>query len=61
LGQGHDWNNIAEVGRPSVRADVDSANLADSDLIPVPTTDLGEAVGASERFSINRADLGSPL
>jgi hypothetical protein len=43
FGQGHDWHDIQELDWPSVRADVEAASLADSDPLPVPDIDLGQA------------------
>jgi Restriction endonuclease len=43
FGQGHDWHDVQELDWPSVRADVEAASLADSDPLPVPDIDLGQA------------------
>ncbi|MFF4323284.1 restriction endonuclease [Streptomyces sp. NPDC001568] len=41
--QGHDWHDIAEFDWPSVRADIMAKALGDSDPLPVPNIDLGQA------------------
>ena len=43
FGQGHDWHDVYEFDWPGVRADVESATLSDTDPLPVPDLDLGEA------------------
>ncbi|MDI2031555.1 restriction endonuclease [Saccharopolyspora sp. TS4A08] len=43
FGQGHDWHDIYELDWPSVRADVEAGALADTDPLPVPDIDLGQA------------------
>ncbi|MFL6119605.1 restriction endonuclease [Actinophytocola sp.] len=43
FGQGHDWYDIAEFDWPSVRPDIEASTLADSDPLPVPDIDLGQA------------------
>lgn len=41
--EGHDWRDIANLDWPSVRTDIDAITLAESDPLPVPAIDLGEA------------------
>jgi hypothetical protein len=41
--EGHDWHDIAELDWPSVRSDIEAGALADSDPLPVPAVDLGQA------------------
>ena len=41
--QGHDWHDVLQFDWPSVRADVEAAELSDTDPLPVPDIDLGEA------------------
>jgi hypothetical protein len=43
FGQGHDWHDIHEFDWPSVRADVEAATFSDTDPLPVPDIDLGQA------------------
>ncbi|MHA7961253.1 restriction endonuclease [Streptomyces sp. L500] len=43
FGQGHDWHDIAEFDWPSVRVDVSAAGFSDTDPLPVPDADLGQA------------------
>jgi hypothetical protein len=43
FGQGHDWHDIRELDWPSVRSDVEAAALSDTDPLPVPDIDLGQA------------------
>jgi hypothetical protein len=43
FGQGHDWHDVLEFDWPSVRLDVEAAGLSDTDPLPVPDIDLGEA------------------
>jgi hypothetical protein len=43
FGQGQDWHDIAEHDWPSVRPDVEAAGFSDTDPLPVPNIDLGEA------------------
>jgi Restriction endonuclease len=43
FGEGHDWHDIQEFDWPSVRSDIESAALSDSDPLPVPDIDLGRA------------------
>ena len=43
FGQGHDWHDIREIDWPTVRSDVETGALADTDPIPVPDIDLGHA------------------
>ncbi|MET8454400.1 restriction endonuclease [Streptomyces sp. NPDC005209] len=43
FGQGHDWHDILEFDWPTVRADVEAGALGDSDPLPVPELDLGQA------------------
>lgn len=42
----HDWRDILTVDWPSVRADVDFAGFGETDPLPVPDIDLGEASAA---------------
>jgi hypothetical protein len=46
FGEGHDWHDIIEMDWPSVRADIEAASLSDSDPLPIPDVDLGEAASA---------------
>jgi hypothetical protein len=39
----HDWGDIANLAWPSVLRDVDAITLAESDPLPIPSIDLGEA------------------
>lgn len=41
--QGHDWHDIVEFDWPAVRADITAKALGDSDPLPVPDIDLGQA------------------
>ncbi|MFK0016362.1 restriction endonuclease [Streptomyces sp. NPDC091027] len=41
--QGHDWHDIVEFDWPSVRAGIESGAVGDSDPLPVPPIDLGQA------------------
>ncbi|MFD6186519.1 restriction endonuclease [Streptomyces goshikiensis] len=41
--QGNDWHDIVEFDWPSVRADIMAKALGDSDPLPVPDIDLGQA------------------
>jgi hypothetical protein len=43
FGEGHDWHDIRELDWPSVRAEVEAGALSDTDPIPVPDIDLGQA------------------
>ncbi len=43
FGQGHDWHDIHELDWPSVRSDVQAAAFTDTDPLPVPEIDLGQA------------------
>lgn len=43
FGQGHDWHDIHELDWPSVRPDVQAAAFTDTDPLPVPDFDLGQA------------------
>ncbi|MGH3830187.1 MAG: hypothetical protein ACRDRS_06980 [Pseudonocardiaceae bacterium] len=43
FGEGHDWHDIHEFDWPSVRSDVQAAAFADTDPLPVPDIDLGQA------------------
>ena len=43
FGQGHDWHDIAEFDWPSIRSDVAAGALSDTDPLPVPDLDLGQA------------------
>jgi len=43
FGQGHDWHDIRELDWPSVRSDVEGGALSDTDPLPVPDMDLGQA------------------
>lgn len=43
FGEGHDWHDILEFDWPSVRSDVEAGALSDTDPIPVPDIDLGQA------------------
>jgi hypothetical protein len=43
FGQGHDWHDIYEMDWPSVRSDVQAAMFTDTDPLPVPGIDLGQA------------------
>ncbi len=45
--EGHDWYDIAELDWPSVRSDIEASALADSDPLPVPAVDLGQAAAGS--------------
>lgn len=47
--EGHDWHDISEFDWPSVRADVEAAGFDDTEPLPVPKIDLGEA--ASSRLT----------
>ncbi|BBZ52359.1 restriction endonuclease [Mycobacterium heidelbergense] len=46
FGEGHDWHDILEMDWPSVRADIEAAHLSESDPLPVPDVDLGEAASS---------------
>ena len=46
FGQGHDWHDIHELDWPSVRSDVEAAGLSDTDPLPIPDIDLGQAAGS---------------
>lgn len=41
--QGHDWHDIVEFDWPAVRAGIEAKALGDSDPLPVPDIDLGQA------------------
>lgn len=41
--QPHDWRDIASMDWPSVRSDIDSASFSETDPLPVPDIDLGDA------------------
>lgn len=41
--EGVDWRDIANLDWPSVRDDIEAITLAESDPLPVPEIDLGEA------------------
>lgn len=43
FGQGHDWHDIHEFNWPSVRPDVQAAGFTNTDPLPVPDFDLGQA------------------
>ena len=43
FGQGHDWHDVREFDWPTVRSDVEAAALAETDPLPVPDIDLGQA------------------
>lgn len=46
FGEGKDWHDILEMDWPSVRADIEAAHLSESDPLPIPEIDLGEAASA---------------
>ncbi|MFG3091645.1 restriction endonuclease [Streptomyces antibioticus] len=41
--QGHDWHDIFEFDWPEVRAGIEAQSVGDSDPLPVPDIDLGQA------------------
>ena len=43
FGQGCDWSDIAQMDWPAVKRDALAATLAESDPLPVPAIDLGDA------------------
>lgn len=43
FGQGHDWHDINEFDWLSVKPDIKAAGFSDTDPLPVPAIDLGEA------------------
>ncbi|MGH3867026.1 MAG: hypothetical protein ACRDQ4_12965 [Pseudonocardiaceae bacterium] len=43
FGQGHDWHDIHAFDWPSVRPDVQAAGFTNTDPLPVPDFDLGQA------------------
>lgn len=43
FGEGHDWHDIHELDWPSVRSDVEGADISDVEPLPVPDMDLGQA------------------
>src|SRR6185437_14681359 len=43
FGLGHDWHDIYEFDWPSIRPDVEAAAFTDTDPLPVPNIDLGQA------------------
>lgn len=43
--QGHDWHDIYELDWPTARIDVEAAAFTDTDPLPVPDFDLGQAAG----------------
>jgi hypothetical protein len=45
FGQAHDWHDIYEFDWPSVRADIEAAGFSDTEPLPVPDIDLGDAAG----------------
>ncbi|MFE5893235.1 restriction endonuclease [Streptomyces sp. NPDC056462] len=45
--QGIDWHDIAESDWPSVRPDIEAAAFSDTDPIPVPDIDLGQAAASN--------------
>ncbi|WP_231614232.1 hypothetical protein [Mycobacterium nebraskense] len=46
FGEGHDWWDIVEFDWPSVKPEIVSAAMAESDPLPVPDIDLGVAAGS---------------
>lgn len=46
FGEVNDWHDIAEFDWPSVREDIEAAHFGDTDPVPVPEIDLGEASAA---------------
>ncbi|MGY2082872.1 restriction endonuclease [Blastococcus sp. SYSU DS0539] len=55
FGEGHDWDDIHTMDWPSVRADVEAAGFGDTDPLPVPDLDLGEAAGGHLTGSVTVA------
>lgn len=45
--QGHDWHDIVEFDWPAVRAGIEAKSLGDSDPLPVPDIDLGQAASGN--------------
>jgi hypothetical protein len=45
--QGHDWHDIVELDWPAVRAGIEAKSLGDSDPLPVPDIDLGQAASGN--------------
>ncbi|MEV6618522.1 restriction endonuclease [Streptomyces sp. NPDC051051] len=45
--QGHDWHDIVEFDWPAVRAGIEAKALGDSDPLPVPDIDLGQAASGN--------------
>jgi hypothetical protein len=45
FGEGHDWHDIKEFDWPSIRTDIDTAGFDETEPVPVPKIDLGEAAG----------------
>jgi hypothetical protein len=43
FGQGHDWYDIYEFDWPSVKLDIEAASFSETDPLPVPDVDLGQA------------------
>lgn len=53
--EGHDWWDVVEFDWPSVRQDALTATLAESDPLPVPRIDLGEAAARKPGGSVTTA------
>jgi hypothetical protein len=59
--QGHDWWDIVEFDWPSVRPEILSAAFAESDPLPVPEIDLGEAAAGEPSGGVTTALLWDSL
>lgn len=41
--EGHDWHDVYEFDWPTIKPDIEAGSLSDTDPIPVPEFDLGQA------------------
>lgn len=55
FGEGHDWWDVVELDWPSVKPDVLAAAIAESDPLPVPDIDLGQAASGSPSGPVTTA------
>jgi hypothetical protein len=58
FGQGHDWHDIRELDWPTVRSDVEAGALSDTDPLPVPDIDLGQAAAGHLGYGNDRPSVG---
>ena len=52
FGEGHDWHDVYLMDWPSVKADIESGASAETDPLPVPAIDLGQAAADNPTGSV---------